>query len=142
MTSVLRPRIPEEYINIVVGDYDNDGLPDLYFTRTGRPGGSSWLEGQSDDHRTNILYRNLGGWRFENTTFKAGIGGNRLSTLRRRGSMRTMTGGQIFMFPTSLGTALSFSTTKTEPFARLPWQTGRSILAPWVWRRGILTMTA
>ena len=80
MTSVLRPRIPEEYINIVVGDYDKDGLPDLYFTRTGRPGGSSWLEGQSDDHRTNILYRNLGGWRFENTTFKAGIGGNRLST--------------------------------------------------------------
>ncbi len=80
MTQVLRPRIPEEYINIVVGDYDKDGLPDLYFTRTGRPGASSWLEGQSDDHRTNILYRNLGGWKFENTTFKAGIGGNRLST--------------------------------------------------------------
>ncbi len=80
MTAVFRPRIPEEYINIVVGDYDRDGLPDLYFTRTGRPGASSWLEGQSDDHRTNILYRNLGGWRFENTTFKAGIGGNRYST--------------------------------------------------------------
>ena len=44
---------------VAVGDYDGDGLPDLYFAR---------LEGD------NALYRNLGGWRFEDVTEAAGVG--------------------------------------------------------------------
>ena len=42
---------------IAVGDYDNDGLPDLYVTGYGH----------------NVLYHNLGGCKFENVTERAGI---------------------------------------------------------------------
>jgi enediyne biosynthesis protein E4 len=42
---------------IAVGDYDNDGLQDLYVSGYGH----------------NVLYRNLGGCRFEDVTEKAGV---------------------------------------------------------------------
>lgn len=42
---------------IAVGDYDNDGLPDLYVTGFGH----------------NVLYRNVGGCRFEDVTSRAGV---------------------------------------------------------------------
>jgi hypothetical protein len=43
---------------IAIGDYDNDGRPDVYVvSKTGR----------------DRLYRNLGGWRFEDVTVAAGI---------------------------------------------------------------------
>jgi len=42
---------------IAVGDFDNDGLPDLYVTGYGR----------------NVLYHNLGGCNFEDVTRKAGL---------------------------------------------------------------------
>ena len=44
-----------------VGDYDNDGRPDLFVTR--------W--------RSYALYHNLGGGRFEDATASAGLGGDR-----------------------------------------------------------------
>ncbi|MFP5248687.1 MAG: CRTAC1 family protein [Acidobacteriota bacterium] len=44
-------------IAIAVGDYDNDGLPDLYVTGYGH----------------NVLYHNLGGCRFEDVTDRAGV---------------------------------------------------------------------
>src|SRR5207245_887971 len=43
---------------VALGDVDGDGLPDVYLTS---PGGS------------NVLYRNLGGWRFEDITARAGV---------------------------------------------------------------------
>jgi hypothetical protein len=46
---------------VTVGDYDNDGRPDLFLTR--------W--------RSYALYRNLGGGRFEDVTVAAGLGGDR-----------------------------------------------------------------
>jgi hypothetical protein len=46
---------------VTVGDYDNDGRPDLFVTR--------W--------RSYALYRNLGGGRFEDVTQRAGLGGDR-----------------------------------------------------------------
>jgi tetratricopeptide (TPR) repeat protein len=46
---------------VAVGDYDNDGLPDLFVTR--------W--------RSYALYRNLGGSRFQDVTRQAGLGGDR-----------------------------------------------------------------
>lgn len=46
-------------MGIAVGDFDGDGLPDLYFTNLG----------------ANRLYRNLGGGRFEDVTSKAGVAG-------------------------------------------------------------------
>jgi hypothetical protein len=46
---------------VSVGDYDNDGLPDLFLTR--------W--------RGYALYHNKGGGRFEDVTAQAGLGGQR-----------------------------------------------------------------
>lgn len=43
---------------LAAGDYDGDGLPDLFFCN---------LSGQ------NALFRNLGGWRFQNVTSEAGL---------------------------------------------------------------------
>ncbi len=48
-------------MGVAVGDYDNDGLPDVFVTR--------W--------RAYALYHNLGKGRFEDVTEKAGLGGNR-----------------------------------------------------------------
>lgn len=45
---------------VAVGDVDNDGLPDLYF---------------SSNLGENRLYRNLGGFRFEDMTQRAGVAG-------------------------------------------------------------------
>ena len=50
-------------------DYDNDGLTDIYFLN-GRP-----LPGaNADTSAKNHLYRNLGGFRFEDVTERAGVG--------------------------------------------------------------------
>ena len=46
---------------VAVGDYDNDGRPDLFVTR--------W--------RSYALYHNLGDGRFEDVTAQAGLGGDR-----------------------------------------------------------------
>ena len=46
---------------VAVGDYDNDGRPDLFVTR--------W--------RSYALYHNLGHGRFEDVTASAGLGGDR-----------------------------------------------------------------
>ena len=45
---------------VCVGDYDEDGNADIFLTNY---------------DRGNRLYRNLGGWRFEDVTAKAGVGG-------------------------------------------------------------------
>ena len=49
---------------IAVGDYDNDGLPDLYVTGYGH----------------NVLYHNLGGCKFEDVTRRAGVEAGGFST--------------------------------------------------------------
>jgi hypothetical protein len=51
-------------MGIAVGDYDNDGLLDLYITGYGH----------------NVLYHNLGNCRFEDVTDKAGVRGSGFST--------------------------------------------------------------
>ena len=44
---------------VAMGDFDADGLVDLYLARVAAP---------------NVLYRNLGDWRFEDATATAGVG--------------------------------------------------------------------
>jgi enediyne biosynthesis protein E4 len=51
-------------MGIAIGDYDNDGLPDIYVTGYGH----------------NVLYHNLGGCKFEDVTTKAGVQGGGFST--------------------------------------------------------------
>lgn len=49
-------------------DYDGDGLIDIYFLN-GKP-----LKCSRPEPPRNRLYRNLGGWRFEDVTEEAGVG--------------------------------------------------------------------
>ena len=54
---------------VALFDYDNDGLPDIYFVD------SLTVETASDSRAArSALYRNLGGGRFEDVTDKAGVG--------------------------------------------------------------------
>jgi hypothetical protein len=73
-------RLPADASNVIVADYDRDGRLDLYVTRTARPGSKSWLDGKSGDPRGNVLFRNKGGWQFEDVTRTSGAGGGRRST--------------------------------------------------------------
>ncbi len=70
-----------------VADFDGDGLPDIYFSR---------LEGD------NALYRNLGGWSFEDVTAIAGVAApDRYST---GAAFADVDGdGWLDLFVTSLG---------------------------------------
>ena len=58
-TSAARNRILENGSGVALGDVDGDGWCDIYFCR---------LEGP------NVLYRNLGNWKFVDITARAGVG--------------------------------------------------------------------
>jgi hypothetical protein len=60
MTKIAKLRWQESYASPTLGDYDNDGLLDLYFT-TVYPGDKS------------VLYRNLDKWKFEEIKDGAGL---------------------------------------------------------------------
>ena len=64
----------EEFGGITVADYDRDGLVDLYVHRSGGTP-KSWIEDVFDSPIRNLLLRNLGGWKFENVTQRAGTDG-------------------------------------------------------------------
>lgn len=73
-------RLPSSAGNVVVADYDRDGRLDLYVTRVSPPGGTSWLDQTTSDRLGNLLYRNKGGWQFENVTRAARASGGSRST--------------------------------------------------------------
>src|SRR5947208_12794622 len=58
LDSALRNRHLAQGGGVALGDVDGDGLPDVYLT---------------SNQGSNVLYRNLGGWRFEDVTAKAGV---------------------------------------------------------------------
>jgi len=60
---------------IVVADFDRDGKVDLYVTQAGVGKEESWLNGKSGRESGNELWRNLGGWQFEDVTLKSGTAG-------------------------------------------------------------------
>jgi hypothetical protein len=58
---------------VAVFDYDNDGLPDIYLLN-----GSTLAAEQGKEKAPRAaLYRNLGGWKFEDVTDKAGVANER-----------------------------------------------------------------
>jgi hypothetical protein len=58
---------------VAIFDYDNDGQPDIYLVN-----GSTFaaMQGKARAPRA-ALYRNLGNWRFEDVTLKAGVANER-----------------------------------------------------------------
>lgn len=64
-----------------VGDYNNDGLLDIYVARShgpqGRYGKNSWLDGPGGPG--NQLWRNLGNWKFEDVSDSANARAGRRS---------------------------------------------------------------
>src|SRR5262249_23934176 len=71
-------RLPRGVTGVAVADYARDGKLALCVARSGRPGEGSWLQGKSGDSKGNHLFRNLGGWRFEDVTRASGaLGGHR-----------------------------------------------------------------
>ncbi len=57
-SALIGSRVLAQGAGIALGDVDGDGLVDLFLARTEGP---------------NALYRNLGGWRFEDITARAGV---------------------------------------------------------------------
>ena len=52
---------------VAIFDYDRDGRPDIFFVNGTR------LDLPPEKAPSNLLYRNLGGWKFEKVTAKAGL---------------------------------------------------------------------
>src|SRR5688500_11359474 len=58
---------------VAVFDYDNDGLPDIYLLN----GSTMAVERGREKPARAALYRNLGGWKFEDVTERAGVANER-----------------------------------------------------------------
>ena len=91
MTKTAKLRWQESYATPTLGDFDNDGRLDLYFT-TVYPGDKS------------VLYRNLGEWKFEEINDGAGLSLPQTyqaawADFDNDGSLDLMTGGRLFRNP-------------------------------------------
>jgi len=88
-------RWQESYASPAIGDFDNDGRLDLFFTTV-----------YSGDR--SVLYRNAGDWRFEEVSKAAGV--DRPQTYQgawadfdRDGDLDLVTGGRLFRNPGATG---------------------------------------
>ncbi len=70
---------PSRITAFIPGDYDRDGLVDLYVTRLGEAP-ASWLGRAHAGPAGNILLRNRGNWRFEDVTRASATGGGGRTT--------------------------------------------------------------
>jgi hypothetical protein len=91
MSKTAALRWQESYASPALGDFDNDGRLDLYFT-TVYPGDKS------------VLYRNLGGWKFEEVKNGAGVALPQTyqaawADFDNDGHLDLMTGGKLFRNP-------------------------------------------
>ena len=91
MTKTAKLRWQESYATPALGDFDNDGLLDLYFT-TVYPGDKS------------VLYRNRGQWKFEEVKGAAGLSLPQTyqaawADFDNDGQLDLLTGGKLFRNP-------------------------------------------
>jgi hypothetical protein len=80
VTSRTNLVMPSYATNVIVADYDRDGRLDVYVTRGGMAKVDSWIEGKNGSRNGNVLFRNLGDWKFRNVTAESGADGDRRST--------------------------------------------------------------
>jgi hypothetical protein len=73
-------RLQGDVSGIAIADYDRDGRLDLYVARLAPSKASSWLDGQSGGQASNLLFRNLGNWQFEEVAAASGATGGGRST--------------------------------------------------------------
>ncbi|HEY8504475.1 MAG TPA: VCBS repeat-containing protein, partial [Gemmataceae bacterium] len=73
-------RFPPGAVSAAVADYDRDGRLDLYLTYGGPGKADSWLSGKAGSAQRNLLFRNLGGWKFADVSEASGAGVGDLST--------------------------------------------------------------
>ena len=64
----------------IVGDYDRDGLVDLYVTALGQMKVASWIGGEGESLSGNVLWHNDGNWHFTDVTQSSGTSGGGRST--------------------------------------------------------------
>jgi len=91
MSKIAALRWQESYATPALGDFDNDGLLDLYFT-TVYPGDKS------------VLYRNRGKWKFEEVKGAAGLSLPQTyqaawADFNNDGHLDLLTGGKLFRNP-------------------------------------------
>lgn len=72
--------LPTDASGISLVDFDRDGRIDLFVSCHAMTKGASWIEVRSNGSEGNRLWRNLGGWRFQDVTAESGAGGDRPST--------------------------------------------------------------
>lgn len=68
-------RIMSGITGVIVADFNRDGLMDLYVTRPGKGKEDSWLDGKSGETQGNVLWQNLGNWKFKDVTRASGAEG-------------------------------------------------------------------
>ena len=91
-------------------DFDNDGLPDLFFAN-----GADLAHGKPSPG--NALYRNLGNGKFEDVTAKAGVAGNGMfATGVTVGDYDN--DGYLDIYVTATAVISSFATMATGPSVR------------------------
>ena len=73
-------RETQNFSSISIGDYDRDGLVDLYICRSSpNPDGGSWINGKMEDNYETQLLKNEGNFIFEDVTKKANAFGEKRS---------------------------------------------------------------
>jgi hypothetical protein len=114
---------------VAIFDYDSDGLPDVYFVN-----GSTMaaLDGKEKPPRA-ALYRNLGNWKFEDVTDKAGVANDRWGSGATVGDYNN--DGRADLYVTNFGVSRLYRNNPNGTFtdvadkvgvARKGWSTGAS----------------
>ena len=120
---LLGNRILAQGAGVCLGDVDRDGMVDVFLARTEGP---------------NALYRNLGDWRFEEITARAGVAapdrystGCALADLDGDGDLDVVLGGSAVRLLRNNGTGTFVEKRETDGMVELDVATGaRTVLFP------------